>query len=148
STFPHPEADLGTHRLRYGLFVHDGVADLAGVHQAAERFNNPVAVIGTRQIAAAPAADLASFSLADIDAPNVTIETVKKAEKSDALVLRVFEHANIRAEANIRFGLEVKSVRVVNLMEEEAGEKLELTDNGVTLKLRPLEIVTPLVEVA
>ncbi|OAM77909.1 alpha-mannosidase [Devosia elaeis] len=148
STFPHPEADLGMHRLRYGLFVHEGVADLAAVHQAAERFNNPVVVIGARQIAAAPAADLASFSLADIDAPNVTIETVKKAEKSDALVLRVFEHANIRAEANIRFGLEVKSVRVVNLMEEEAGEKLELTDNGVTLKLRPFEIVTLLVEVA
>jgi alpha-mannosidase len=40
----------------------------------------------------------------------------------------------------------VKSVRVVNLMEEQAGEKLELTDNGVTLKLRPFEIATLLVE--
>ena len=147
STFPHPEADLGEHRIRYALFVHDGVADLAGVHHAAERFNNPVAVIGSRQVAANPAGEFASFSLAQLDAPNVTIETVKKAEKSDSLVLRVFEHANIRADVRIAFGLPVKSVRMVNLMEEQAGDPLPVSDNGVSLKLRPFEIVTLLLEV-
>ncbi len=145
STHPHPEADLGEHRIRYAMFVHEGVADLAEVHRAAERFNNPVAFIGSRK-ASAPDADFSSFSLASVDVPNVTIETVKKAEKSDALVLRVFEHANIRANATISFGLDVKSVRVVNLMEEQAREKLKLDGNAVTLRLRPFEIATLLVE--
>ena len=76
----------------------------------------------------------------------MTLETVKKAEKSDAIVLRVFEHANIRAEATITFGIPVKSVRIVNLMEEGASEPLPLSDNGVTLKLRPFEIATLLIE--
>jgi alpha-mannosidase len=145
STHPHPEADLGEHRIRYAMFVHEGVADLAEVHRAAERFNNPVAFIGSRT-ASPPTVEFASFSLASVDVPNVTIETVKKAEKSDALVLRVFEHANIRANATINFGLDVESVRVVNLMEEQPDEKLTVTGNSINLQLRPFEIVTLLVE--
>ena len=146
STFPSPDADLGEHRIRYALFVHDGVADLADVHRAAERFNNPVAVIGSLKPAGGLATELPSFSFASVDQTNVTLETVKKAEKSDAVVLRIFEHANIRAEATVTFGIPVKSVRVVNLMEEQAGKPLEIKDNGVTLSLRPFEIATLLIE--
>lgn len=146
STFPSPDADLGDHRLRYALFVHDGVADLAEVHRAAERFNNPVAVIGALTPAAAASKTFGRFSFASIDRANVTLETVKKAENSDALILRLFEHANIRAEATISFGLPVKSVRLVNLMEEEASEPLEIRDNKVTLSLRPFEIATLAIE--
>jgi alpha-mannosidase len=146
STFPDPQADLGEHRLRYALFVHDGVADLADVHRAAERFNNPVSVIGSLNPIAAVAGELGQFSFARADVDNITLETVKKAEKSDALVLRLFEHANIRAEATISFGIPVKSVRTVNLMEEDASKPLELKDNGVTLSLRPFEIATLLIE--
>ncbi|UYN98545.1 MAG: alpha-mannosidase [Devosia sp.] len=147
STHPHPEADLGEHRIRYALFVHDGVADLAGVHRAAERFNNPIGVVGAFNLVDKPEADFPRFSLATVDRDNVTIETVKKAEKSDHLVLRVFEHANIRADATISFGLKVKSVRVANLMEEHAGKPLPVKDNSISLKLRPFEIATLMVEV-
>jgi len=146
STFPSPDADRGEHRIRYALFVHEGVADLAEVHRAAERFNNPVAVIGSTAPAVEPAADLPTFSFAAVDRPNVTIETVKKAETSDALVLRVFEHANIRARVRIAFGLPVRAVRRVNLMEEGEPEVLTITDNAVTLDLRPFEIATLMVE--
>lgn len=146
SSFPSPDADLGEHRLRYGLFVHDGVADLAQVHRAAERFNNPVAVVGNLDAQAATADTFERFSFASVDVDNVTIETVKKAETSDAVVMRLFEHANIRAETTVYFGAPVKRVRVVNLMEEEAGGELEVLDNAVTLKLRPFEIVTLMVE--
>ena len=103
-------------------------------------------MVGNRTVAHHVASDLGAFSFASVDQSNVTLETVKKAEKSDALVLRLFEHANIRAEATITFGIPVKSVRVVNLMEEHAGKPLELKDNGVTLKLRPFEIATLLIE--
>ena len=146
STFPSPDADLGEHRIRYAMFVHDGVADLADVHRAAERFNNPVSVVGSRVPSNSPSSELSQFSFASVDRSNVTLETVKKAEKSDAVVLRIFEHANIRAEATITFGVPVKSVRSVNLMEEDAGKPLELKDNGVTLSLRPFEIATLLIE--
>nr|WP_314262376.1 glycoside hydrolase family 38 C-terminal domain-containing protein [uncultured Devosia sp.] len=146
STHPDPEADRGEHRLHYALFVHEGVADLAEVHRAAERFNNPVAFVGSTQPASAADSKFAAFSFASADLPNVTLETVKKAEKSDAVVLRVFEHANIRADATISFGIPVKSVRVVNLMEDGDSKPLELTGNAVSLALRPFEIATLLIE--
>jgi len=147
TTHPDPTADLGEHRLRYALVVHDGLTDLPQVHRAAERFNNPVAVIGKPKAKAA-AGELSTFSFAKVDVDHVALETVKKAEKSDAIVLRVFEHANMRANATISFGIPVKSVRLVNLMEEGAGPKLAVTDNSVTLNLRPFEIATLLIETA
>ncbi|WP_421760860.1 alpha-mannosidase [Devosia sp.] len=143
---PNPQADVGTHRLRYALLVHAGTSDLEQVHRAAERLNNPVRLVGTPQPGApAPAS---TFSFASSDADNVTIETIKKAEKGDGLVLRVFEHANRRAKTTITLGLPVASARLVNLMEEQPGPVLEVVDNTITLELRPFEIATVLIEVA
>ncbi|QYO77157.1 alpha-mannosidase [Devosia salina] len=144
-SYPSPEADRGEHRLRYGLLVHAGLGDLHAVHRAAERFNNPVAVVGSPRRSEATAGELAHFSLAAVDVDNVSIETVKKAERSDALVLRVFEHSNRRAETTLRFGLPPKSVRKVNLMEENAEAPLTLDGDAVVLSLRPFEIATLLV---
>lgn len=141
STFPSPEADLGEHHFRYALVVHEGVSDLEQVHIAAERFNNPIAVIGDASKRTEPAGPGPSFSLASVDTPTVTLETVKQAENGDGLILRVFEHTNRRAKATISFGLPVKSVELVNLM-EEGGEKVAVTDNKVALNLRPFEIAT------
>jgi alpha-mannosidase len=144
STMPNPESDKGRHRLKYALFLHAGTSDLAAVPVAAERLNNPVAVAGTATLTAP--ATTQTFSFASVDAPNITLETVKKAEQSDALVLRLYEHANARATATIRFGVPVKSAQVVNLM-EEAGEPVEVRDNAVTLNLRPFEIATLMLEI-
>ena len=144
STMPNAESDIGQHRIRYALLVHAGTSDLAGVPVAAERFNNPVAVAGTPAITGPASAR--TFSFASVDAGNVTLETVKKAESSDAIVLRLYEHANARANATIRFGVPVKSAKLVNLM-EEGGEAVEVKDNSVILNLRPFEIATLMLEV-
>ncbi|SHI98445.1 alpha-mannosidase [Wenxinia saemankumensis] len=140
--FPHPEADQGSHRIRYALMLHGGIGDLEVVHHAAEAFNNPPRLIGTIGDSAE-----GPFSLARMSAPNVAVETVKRAEEGDALVLRLFEHANRRAAGRLDFGLPVKSVRRVTLMEEDPSGPLELDGNGVTLSFRPFEIVTLMVEV-
>lgn len=145
--YPSPEADRGEHRLSYGLFVHEGLSDLAQVHRTAERFNNPVSVIGTPRQSQVDTGLARRFSLAWAEADNVTIETVKRAEASDAIVLRIFEHANRRAETRLHFGFPVRSVRRSNLMEEDIREPLTLDENSLALSLRPFEIVTLLVDV-
>ncbi len=48
ATYPHPMADQGEHRLRYALLIHAGTSDLETVHHAAEAFNNPLRLVGTR----------------------------------------------------------------------------------------------------
>jgi alpha-mannosidase len=94
SIHPDPDADRGEHRLRYALLLHGGTADLETVHHAAEAFNNPVLLVGDAMDGADPGAP---FSFAQTDAPNVAIETLKRAEAGEGLVLRLFEHANRRA---------------------------------------------------
>jgi alpha-mannosidase len=143
STQPNANSDIGQHRIRYALLVHSGTSDLATVPVAAERFNNPVAVAGAPAITHPDTTT--TFSFASVDAGNVTLETVKKAEKSDALVLRLYEHANARATATVTFGVPVKSAKLVNLM-EEGGEPVELRNNSVTVNLRPFEIATLMLE--
>jgi alpha-mannosidase len=139
---PYPDADLGEHRMRYALKLHDGLFDLAQVVLAAERFNNPISVIGeTRQMADETDHEPASFSFANVDRDNVTLETLKKAQDGDDLILRVFEHANKRTSATIEFGIPIAKVQKVNLM-EEGGEPVAVIDNSVTLDLRPFEIST------
>ena len=91
------------------MVVHGGTSDLEVVHHAAEAFNNPVMLLGDLGRAA-----LGTFCFASLDAGNVALETVKKAETGDGLILRLFEHANRRARATITFGLPVTSVRIVN----------------------------------
>ncbi len=144
---PHPKADLGEHRFRYGLFVHRGVADLEQVPIEAERFNNPVGVLRGAGRTQATAVPEKSFSFAQVDSDNVTLETVKQAENDTGIVLRVFEHANRRATAKITFGIPVKAASLVNLMEEN-GVALTVSNDTVTLTLRPFEIATLLIEPA
>ena len=139
ATAPYAEADRGTHRIKYALFVHAGVSDLEQVHLAAERFNNPVAVIG--DASKKGVASETRYSFATVDNDCVTIETVKAAEDGRGLILRIFEHANRRVSTRVSFGPKVKAVSKVNLM-EEGGEPVALADNGVTLELRPFEITT------
>jgi alpha-mannosidase len=139
ATAPYAQADIGEHRLRYALFVHAGISDLEQVHLAAERFNNPVAVIGDTAVKGV--AGEARFSFASVDNDCVTIETVKAAENGKGLILRIFEHANRRVATKVSFGPRIKSVARVNLM-EEGSEPVPLEGNAVTLELRPFEITT------
>lgn len=139
ATAPYADADRGEHRLRYALFVHAGVSDLEQVHLAAERFNNPVAVIGDASKKGTPGD--ARYSFASIDNDCVTIETVKAAEDGKGLIVRIFEHANRRVSTKVSFGPKVKTVSKVNLM-EEGSEPVAIEGNAVTLDLRPFEITT------
>ena len=147
ATHPDPNSDRGEHRLRFALRLHDGMLDFATVPTAAEAFNNPIAVVGDLSRLSAEAAAPTAFSFAQTDATNVSIETVKKAENSDHLIVRLYEHANQRAETRISFGVPVKAAWAVNLMEEHP-TPLTVIDNGVTLSLRPFEITTLKLELA
>ena len=148
SMAPAEMPDRGENRMRYAIMVHGGLKDLAEVHRAAERFNNPVAVVGSASGPSQAPVSGAAFSFAACDVANVTLETVKKAEESNTIILRVFEHANIRAYGRIVFGIPVRSVRVTNLMEEQDARELTVRDNGVDIALRPFEILTLKIEPA
>ena len=139
---PDPKADLGLHRFRYALLLHEGEQDISTVVRAAERFNNPVLVRGKIETVPTDIEHAESFSFARATNPNLTIETVKLAENGNGIILRIYEHANRRALSRLEFGRPVESVTEVDMMESAVISQHVVAENGIDLAFRPFEIKT------
>jgi alpha-mannosidase len=135
TTVPDPDADLGEHRFAYAVLPHPGGWREAGVVAEAARFETPVRWLP------GPAGPR-SFIL--IDDPNVLIDTVKRAEDSDALLIRLYEAHGGRGRAWLRTAWPVREAVRCNLL-EDPGESLEIVDGAVAIPYRPHEIVSVLV---
>jgi len=128
--------DQGEQTFRMLLLPHAGAWQDAGVVRRAEELTAPVPVLyqgihpGTRPLSA---------SFLSVDAPDVVVSVVKKAEDGDDLIVRCYETAGWEAEATLNLGLvnrswkgtfrplEIKTLRVpraggaireVNLLEQ------------------------------
>ena len=83
---PDTECDMGVHHFKYALLPHEGTFQQAGVIQHGLNFNVPLQASLVHL--AAPTESTSFFSL---DNKSVLIDTVKKAEDSNALVIRLYE---------------------------------------------------------
>ena len=141
-TFPDPNCDKTRHTFTYSIYAH-GDAGAPDTVQAAFSLNNPMRAFA---FAGNAKGDLPeAYSLVSCDNGGVIVETVKQAEQSDAIVVRMYEALNRRTKARIRFGFNVCGASVTDLMENPA-EELEVKDNAVEISLRPFEIVTLLLK--
>lgn len=131
---PWEKIDRGIHRFTYALYVHDCSWQDSDVPSAAAMLNNPL-------IAAAGKSDTRSFASADCE--NVVIDTVKKAEDSGKIIMRLHENKGKRVSAKITFGNKWARAESCNLL-EETEEDLELLDGGTALSLRvaPFQIIS------
>ena len=135
--FPWPEADQGEHRFRYALFLHAG--DLQAVHDEAEAFNLPLRLVeGSADALSTP------LSLVEIVGQGVSVEAVKRAEDSDAIVLRLWETQGRRQSVTLRFA-ERWQVREANLLEQPLTTLAGNTD-ALDLSFAPFQIRTLLLE--
>ena len=137
-TYPDPEADIGVHRFRYAVFPHAGDWREAGVVAEGARFNAPL--VWTRG-----PADLPRRSLFSVDDPLVVIDTVKRAEDGDAVVVRLYEAGGGRREARLETSLDVRTARRSNILEEDV-EPLPVRDGVISLALSPFQLLTLKVE--
>lgn len=133
-THPDPNADRGRHRFTYALMPHPGDFREAGVIAAAEDLNAPLRVV--REAGAAEAR-----SLVEVDSPQVVVEAIKKAEDSDAIVVRLYEAWGGRCKTRLRTTLGASRVFRCDLLERDRDE-LALRDGAVELELGPFKILT------
>jgi alpha-mannosidase len=130
--WPDPEADRGHHRFAYALLPHIGDLRDAGVIAQAEAFNLPIDV---------RAGSHRSGTIVAVDRPNVSVEAVKKADREDAIVVRLCEVWGARGPVRITVGAPVKSVTRTDLLERDTVE-LDVDDGAVEVTVRPFELVT------
>jgi len=84
-------------------------------------------------------------SFASVDDPNLVLDTIKRGERSDALVLRLYEAHGGRGVARVRLAQPAQRARFANALEDETGE-VELEDGVLVLPYRPHEVLTVLVD--
>jgi alpha-mannosidase len=126
---------MGAHRFAYAVMPHAGGWREAGVLAEAMRMSSPI-------VWAARTAEPRSF--ASVDDPNLVLDTIKRAEDSDAVVLRLYEAHGARGTARVRLGFPFSSASACNLLEDE-GEPLPVSDGAIEFAYRPHQIVSLLV---
>ncbi len=129
---PDPKADLGRHQYAYALYPHQGDWRQGTV---AEGYAFNVPLVWGKGVVDQPCALLA------VDDANLVIDTVKKAEDSDALIVRLYEAHGSRGSARLKVNFPVKKAALVNLLEDETSA-VKLADQTVTLDYTPYQIIS------
>ena len=145
---PDPTADQGEHEFTYSLLPHEGGWLEAGTHQSACELNAPLIAVP----ADARTADRFPnrFGLIRCDKSHVMIDTVKKAEEGDDVIIRLYEFGGVRGRVRLYAHRKLADGAVVeatNLLEDDALESLAWVEEGeeeraVELYVKPYEIVT------
>ena len=138
STYPDKTCDIGHHSFSYALYPHAGNMIQANVREHAYDFNFTAPV---ESIPAQNGSLPSSMSLFHISASNVVIETIKKAEDSDDVILRLYEAENKRTECKLDVAFPLAEAVQTNLM-EEVEYTLPMTGSTVKLTMLPFEIKT------
>jgi alpha-mannosidase len=136
----HPDAvaDMGQHEFTYSLLPHEGDHVAAGVVRAGCQLNAPLRAMATGAHRGRLPAD---YSAIEVNKDNVVVEVVKKAEDGRDLIVRLYECNGADAVARVKFGFAVKSVSVVDMMEEQPRE-VACRNNAARLAFKPFEIKT------
>jgi alpha-mannosidase len=134
-THPDPTADRGRHQFTYALMPHTGDFREAGVIAAAEDLNAPLRMVRSNL----GAGD--RRSLVEVDVPQVVIEAIKRAEDSDATIVRLYEAWGGRCTARVRTTLPTTRAFLCDLLERET-EEVAIADGVIELRVEPFKVLT------
>lgn len=138
ATTPNHLQDRERHTFVYAIYPHSGSVAESDVVRHGYDLNVPLYA----KCAQAHEGKLDDvFSLIAADQSNICIETVKKAEDSDALIVRMYETWNKATDTWISFGKQATAVYECNLLEEQ-DEPVKGCDSKVALHFKPFEIKT------
>jgi alpha-mannosidase len=143
-SYPDPQADRACHEFTYALYPHAGDHIDGNVLHAGYELNIPLRVVpGTLNT------DLMTpgVPFACVDAENVIIETIKKTEEGNDIILRLYEASGANARITLTFNVRLETVWKTNLLEKQE-EELPHAQSSVKLSLHPFEILTLRLQIA
>jgi alpha-mannosidase len=137
-TFPDPHSDEGFHEFVYSLYPHSGSWRDARTILRGYELNEALTVrpANTHQGSLGP-----EHSFLTVGSDNVVITAFKKAEDSNAIVLRFYEWAGRGPDVRLTLPAGALSGEEVDLM-ENGTHALELKKGVLTVPTKPYEIKT------
>jgi alpha-mannosidase len=142
--FPHPQepwwltddavTDQGTHHFTYSLLPHEGDWRVGETTQRARALNHPLIVIEGMLKRAVPA-------LLSLSRRNIMVDSIKKAEDDDDLVLRLHEAHGRNTRVTLTFAAPLQTIEETDMLESKP-VRLASRVSQVPLHFRPFEIKT------
>jgi alpha-mannosidase len=83
-----------------------------------------------------------TFSFVKVDKENIVIDTVKQAEDSDDIIVRLYDAYNCSGKVTLYFGLSVAQVQLCDLMENTIQDLDVLEEHMVSVEVKNFEIIT------
>lgn len=127
-------SDQGEHQFAYALFPHTGDWKKAMIVRVAQEFNTPPLVFTDRSPRSLPPLVSSSHG-------NIIIDSIKKAEDSEEIILRVYEAHGEQREATLEFGFPVQKTFECDLLENTINN-LKTSKTKLKLKFKPFEVKT------
>lgn len=138
TTFPDPEADIGTHEINYAIYPHSGSYADAQVPRMAHDFNTPIRILEQNESTAFAAN---GKSILTCDSRDLIIDTIKRAEDGKGIIIRAYEANGSSGNASVTLCGISGDVYSTDLLETEIG-KIECDRNTFTFEYKPFEILT------
>jgi alpha-mannosidase len=140
-TMPDPMADHGEHQFKYSLYPHPGSWN-EDTQREAYLLNDPIIVYKSNVEGQRSEKSITNLhSLISVSRPNVIVETIKRAEDGNGIILRLYESQRKRGQVQLKPGFAVESAWETNLLEENESE-LSVENDSIQLNLRPYQIMT------
>ncbi|MDR1629002.1 MAG: glycosyl hydrolase-related protein [Oscillospiraceae bacterium] len=135
---PQPDQDKCMHYFTYSIYPHGGHVAQSDVVSQGYSLNYPLYTTITEGMGELPA----EFSLFSVDKDNIVIETVKKCEDSDEIIVRVFETWNRQTACAFTSAKTIAAAAECDMMEENDAPLTYPIDNVLDLTFKPFEIKT------
>ena len=137
-TWPDPMADRGKHTFTYSLYAHKGSWQNADTVKQGYYLNTPlVALVTDRHAGELPEV----FGFFTLNADGVVLDTVKKTEKGEGYIFRLYESEGKPGKAVLDFFKTPTKIVETDLMENETRE-IPFTGKQVNLDFGKFEIKT------
>jgi alpha-mannosidase len=136
--------DRGRHKFSYCLYAGKGNGGDSGTVRRAYEFNFPLACVTA---AAHKGERPAEYAFCTYDDGDAVISSIKRAEKDNLMVLRMYEPCGRHSSGTLGFGAgtKVSAAFESNLLERER-TPLDLSGDRVKISFSPFEITTLLAE--
>ncbi len=138
ATKPNQDQDREYHEFTFSLYPHSGTVASSDVYNEAYSLNYPVYAVYSN---AHKGVLKSEYSFVSTDKSNIIIDTVKKAEDSDSIIIRAFESKNAKTRCTIKTGDALKGVFECNML-EEADVPVNFCGDSFETEFKPFEIKT------
>jgi len=139
-TWPDPMADRGKHTWVYSIYPHAANPTLIDTIQRAQGLNIPLSVMETDKHNGDLPLESGFFN---VQSDTVILDTIKKAEDDNCIILRFYESAGKESDAAVSI---TGFKNITKIIETDLMEKpittIPVTNNSFGLKLKKYEIKT------